>query len=234
MTHFEPRYNPRQMADIAARILLATQAVHFNATPPFIFTSGWASPVYVDCRKLISFPSERRTLIEMAESIILNEIGIKQIDSVAGGETAGIPFAAWIADRLMLPMQYVRKKPKGFGREAQIEGELKEGARVLLVEDLTTDGRSKLNFCQALRRAGASIHHLFVLFNYAVFDQRSALLKSLNVELHALATWWDILRISKETQYFNPAQLTEIEKFLQAPAEWSVIHGGSKHIKEHE
>src|SRR5207249_3534335 len=108
-----------------------------------------ASPVYIDCRKLISFPRLRRTLTDFAASTILRDIGFESIDTVAGGETAGIPYAAWISDALMLPMQYIRKKPKGFGRNAQIEGYLEEGSRTLLVEDLTTDGRSKVNFANA-------------------------------------------------------------------------------------
>src|SRR3546814_16892712 len=83
--------------------------------------------------------------------------GYESIDCIAGGETAGIPFAAWIAERLGLPMLYVRKKPKGFGRDAQIEGAFREGSRVLLVEDLATDGGSKLNFVDAIRRAGAEL-----------------------------------------------------------------------------
>src|SRR3546814_10136010 len=90
--------------------------------------------------------------------------GYESIDCIAGGETAGIPFAAWIAERLGLPMLYVRKKPKGFGRDAQIEGAFREGSRVLLVEDLATDGGSKLNFVDAIRRAGAEIAHTFVIF----------------------------------------------------------------------
>jgi orotate phosphoribosyltransferase len=138
-----------------ARMLLEIVAVLFNADKPFIFTSGWASPVYIDCRKLISYPRLRRTLIDYSASTIFREICFESIDTVVGGETAGIPFAAWIADALMLPMQYVRKKPKGFGRNAQIEGYLPDGVRALLVEDLTTVGRSKINFCQALRSAGA-------------------------------------------------------------------------------
>jgi orotate phosphoribosyltransferase len=102
----------------------------------------------------------RRTLIDFGVATIEREIGFEQFDAVAGGETAGIPFAAWMADRLMLPMQYVRKKPKGFGRNAQIEGHLEAGDRVLLVEDMTTDGRSKVNFCKALREAGATVEHV--------------------------------------------------------------------------
>src|SRR5690606_9988382 len=127
------------------------------------------SPVYIDCRKLISFPRLRQTIIDFGASIILRDAGFERFDAVAGGETAGIPFAAWMADRLMLPMQYVRKQPKGFGRDAQIEGHVEEGQRILLVEDLTTDGRSKANFCTALRNAGASVDHVFVVFHYGIF-----------------------------------------------------------------
>ena len=108
----------------------------------------------------------RRTLVDFAVGTILREAGFEQFDVVAGGETAGIPFAAWMADRLGLPMQYVRKKPKGFGRNAQIEGNIIEGPRTLLVEDMTSDGRSKMNFCNALRQAGAKVRarpRLFLL-----------------------------------------------------------------------
>ena len=143
------------MAELTAKMLLEVEAVRFMEDKPFIFTSGWASPVYTDCRRLISFPRVRQTLIDFGAATVFRDVGFEQFDTVVGGETAGIPFAAWMADRLMLPMQYVRKKPKGFGRNAQIEGHLEPGQRVLLVEDLTTDGRSKVNFCNALREAGA-------------------------------------------------------------------------------
>ena len=137
------------MAELTAKMLLEVDAIRFMADKPFIYTSGWASPFYTDCRRLISFPRVRRTLIDFGVATVEREIGFEQFDSVAGGETAGIPFAAWMAERLMLPMQYVRKKAKGFGRNAQIEGHLEPGARVLLVEDLASDGRSKVNFCEA-------------------------------------------------------------------------------------
>src|ERR1043166_10304319 len=145
------------MADLTARMLLEVEAVKFMGDKPFIFTSGRASPVYTVCRRLISFPRVRQTLVDCGVSTIYRDVGLEQFDAVAGGETAGIPFAAWMADRLMLPMQYVRKKPKGFGRNAQIEGHLEPGQRVLLVEDMTTDGRSKVNFCNAVRASAATI-----------------------------------------------------------------------------
>ena len=148
------------MAELTAKMLLEVEAVRFMTDKPFIFTSGWASPVYTDCRRLISFPRVRRTLIDFGAATIMRDAGFEQFDAIVGGETAGIPFAAWMADRLDLPMLYVRKKPKGFGRNAQIEGHLDDGQRVLLVEDLTTDGRSKVNFCKALREAGATVDHV--------------------------------------------------------------------------
>jgi orotate phosphoribosyltransferase len=214
------------IAELTAKMLLEVEAVRFMTDKPFIFTSGWASPVYTDCRRLISFPRVRETLIDFGVATVLREIGFDAFDAVAGGETAGIPFAAWMADRLSLPMQYVRKKPKGFGRNAQIEGHLTEGQRVLLVEDLTTDGRSKVNFCKALRDAGARVDHVFVLFFYDIFPEGGAILADLDVTLHKLATWWDVLPVAKASKKFDPATLAEVEKFLHDPVTWSKAHGG--------
>jgi len=214
------------ISELTANMLLEVDAVQFNSEKPFIFTSGWASPVYIDCRRLISYPRLRQTIIDFGASVILRDAGFEQFDTVAGGETAGIPFAAWMADRLMLPMQYVRKQPKGFGRDAQIEGHLKEGERVLLVEDLTTDGRSKANFCKALREAGAIVEHVFVVFHYDIFLESKAVMEEMGVTLHALATWWDVLKVAQEGGHFELNTMSEVEKFLNNPGKWSVEHGG--------
>jgi orotate phosphoribosyltransferase len=165
-------------------------------------------------------------MIDFGASIIMREIGFEKLDTVAGGETAGIPFAAWMADRLMLPMQYVRKKPKGFGRDAQIEGYLVEGQRTLLVEDLTTDGRSKVNFCNALRKAGATVEHVFVLFYYDIFPEGPRILAETGITMHHLATWWDVLDVAKKGGLFDAHTLDEVEKFMNDPAAWSLAHGG--------
>jgi orotate phosphoribosyltransferase len=214
------------IAEMTAKMMLEVQAVHFSQDKPFVFTSGWASPVYIDCRKLISYPRVRSALIDFATATILRDVGFEQFDTVAGGETAGIPYAAWIAERLSLPMQYVRKKPKGFGRNAQIEGHIAQGARTLLVEDLTTDGRSKINFCKALRDAGAVVDHVFVVFYYDIFPESKAILGDIGVRLHHLASWWDVLRVVKAGGYFEPKVVGEVERFLNAPAAWSAEHGG--------
>jgi orotate phosphoribosyltransferase len=220
------------MAELTAKMLLEVDAVRFMTDKPFIYTSGWASPVYTDCRRLISFPRVRRTLIDFGATTILRDAGFEQFDGVAGGETAGIPFAAWMADRLGLPMQYVRKKPKGFGRNAQIEGHFESGDRILLVEDMTTDGRSKVNFCQALREAGAVVEHVFVFFFYDIFPEGKKILGDLGVTLHSLATWWDVLAVAKKSGKFDKDKLKEVEGFMKDPAGWSKAHGGAAQAAE--
>lgn len=213
-------------AEITSRILLETKSVLFSPEKPFTFTSGRVSPVYVDCRRLISFPRARRRLMDLAADLIERKVGHESLDAVAGGETAGIPFAAWIAERLSLPMLYVRKKPKGFGRNAQIEGEMPEGARVVLVEDLASEGTSKLNFVRAIRQAGGVIAHSFVIFNYGIFPQST--LEAEGIALHWLATWWDALRVAQGLGYFTPEQFAAVKAFLEDPDDWSAARGGSR------
>ena len=215
-----------------ARILLEIEAIHIRPAQPFTFTSGWASPVYVDCRKVISFPRARRAIIDMAVAKIERTVGFDSIDAVAGGETAGIPYAAWIAERLGLPMLYVRKKPKGFARNAQIEGDLKAGARVLLVEDLASDGKSKVAFVDALRRAEAQVSDALVVFFYSVFPEGLAILDKIGVRLHALATWKEVLEVAGSNPKYSAADLTEVRSFLADPVKWSVAHGGAGESKE--
>ncbi len=202
-------------------------AVHFNADEPYTFTSGLRSPVYIDCRKLISYPRIRSRLMDEACRIVLEAAGHEAFDVVAGGETAGIPFAAFMAERLGLPMIYVRKKPKGFGRNALIEGDFADGARVLLVEDLTTDGGSKLKFAKAIREAGARIDHTFAVFYYDIFKDTPATMAEQGITLHHLGTWWDVLAEARRAEKFDAATLDEVEKFLNAPKEWSAAYGSA-------
>jgi len=215
------------MAQMTAKMLLEIRAINFRPEEPYRFTSGWASPVYIDCRKIISYPRVRNTLMDFGASLILRDIGFESIDTIAGGETAGIPFAAWLSERLSLPMQYVRKKPKGFGRDAQIEGDLPEGSKILLVEDLTTDGGSKIKFCEALRTAGAIVSDTFVVFHYDIFPDTREKLSQVGLNLHALATWWDVLEVCKQGKHFDTGTLGVIEEFLHSPIEWSANHGGA-------
>ena len=218
------------MAEETARMLLEIGAVHFRTDPPYKLTSGLASPVYIDCRKLISYPRIRSTLMDFACSVLVRDAGYEAFDAVAGGETAGIPFAAWIAERLSLPMLYVRKQPKGFGRDAQIEGDLREGQRVLLVEDLTTDGGSKVKFVNAIREAGGVCNHTLVVFFYGVFADVEAKLGAQGIQLHHLATWREVLAAARKGQYFDRQTMDEVAAFLAEPLAWSAAHGGKAEI----
>jgi orotate phosphoribosyltransferase len=209
-----------------ARLLLEIEAIHCKPENPYIFTSGRASPVYIDCRKLISFPEARTKIMSHAMRAIDKAIGWNKIDVVAGGETAGIPFAAFLAALAKKSMVYVRKEPKGFGRMGQIEGDLKPGKRVLLVEDLATDGGSKLVFIEALKKAEAKVTDCFVIFHYGIFPQSVEMLAAAGVKLHSLATWWDALEAAQKHKYFDDKGLAETRAFLEAPEQWSANHGG--------
>lgn len=214
------------IAETVANMLLEIKAVHFNAATPYKLSSGMMSPVYIDCRKLISYPRVRAAVMDFAASKILTEAGFEQFDCVAGGETAGIPFAAFLAERLGLPMIYVRKKPKGHGRNAQIEGDLREGSRVLVIEDLTTAGGSMFNFIDAIRAAGCTVDHGIALFFYGIFDEAESRFENGKVDLHYLATWRDVLAAARRKNAFDIATLASVEAFLDAPLKWSADHGG--------
>ena len=210
-----------EIARLTARALLEVGAVHFNAAEPYTHASGRKAPTYIDCRKLISYPRLRSTLMDFLAVTIMREAGFEAFDTIAGGETAGIPFAALVAERLALPMTYVRKKPKGYGRNARIEGVMTPGMRALLVEDLATDGGSKLSFVQAIRDTGATCAHAAVIFSYGIFPRMTADLAAHGITLHHLCTWAEVLAEARATKAFDPATLSEVESYFADPIAWS-------------
>jgi orotate phosphoribosyltransferase len=121
---------------------------------------------------------------------------------------------------MALPMTYVRKKPKGYGKNARIEGAMSAGERVLLVEDLTTDGGSKLSFVDAIRETGATCAHTAVIFYYDIFPETTKTLGDHGVALHHLCTWWDVLKEARAQEAFSEDTLAEVERFLKDPRKW--------------
>ena len=214
-----------EMARLTARMLWEIEAVNFMQDKPFKLASGQLSPVYIDCRKLISFPRIRSTLMDFLTVTVMRNAGFEAFDNIAGGETAGIPFAALVAERMALPMTYVRKKPKGYGRNARIEGAMTEGQRVLLVEDLTTDGGSKLSFVDAIRETGATCGHTAVIFYYGIFPETTQTLGDHGVSLHYLCTWHDVLAEAKARGGFDAETLAAVEAFLADPRKWQAENG---------
>lgn len=215
-----------EIARLTARMLLEIKAVNFNTDEPYKLASGLVSPSYIDCREIISHPRIRAALMDFLTATVMRDAGFEAFDSVAGGETAGIPFGAWMAERMGLPMQYVRKKPKGYGKNAQIEGVLKEDQRVLLVEDMTTDGGSKIRFVDAIRQAGATCDHTALIFFYDIFPNTRENLAAHGITLHYLATWHDVLAEARTGGYFDTKTIDEVEKFFADPLGWSLAHGG--------
>ncbi len=220
--------SPEQKAAGAAtaKMLLDIKAVNFRPKEPYILTAGWASPVYIDCRWVISFLEERRKIIGLGADLLRASIDVKALDLVAGGETAGIPYGAWLSEALDKPMLYIRKKPKGFARNAQIEGDMPAGSHVLLVEDLATDGGSKIMFIEALRAGDATVTDIFVVFYYSAFPGAEETMKKAGVNLHYLANWWDVLAQAEAGNYFSSDDIQGVKDFLADPLGWSVANGG--------
>ena len=214
-----------EIAGGVARLLFEGGAIHVSRQQPFILAAGWASPVYVDVRVILGDPTLRQAVTDLALRYVGATLPPGSIDAIAGAETAGIPFAAWLADRMNVKLRYVRKRPLGIGRNAQVEGGDVEGVKVLLVDDLTTDGGSKLGFARGLRSAGAIVEHVLTIFYHDAFPGATERLAQAGLTLHPLATWSDILR-ANAAGALAPQDRTEIERFLSDPVAWSTRHGG--------
>ena len=215
------------MSDVAQRIaemLLRTEAIQIYKQTPFVFVSGRISPVYIDCRKILSFAEEREYIVTQLAKKTENDVGLDNVDVVAGGETAGIPYASFVAHLIKKPMIYIRKQPKGYGGTKQIEGILEAGKRVMLVEDLITDGLSKLRFNIGIRAAGAKMTHCLCVFDYASdrlnqHEGRDNLAKN-DIVLHVLANWDDVLDTGLSKSYFSADASKQILDFLRDPENW--------------
>ena len=206
------------MSEIIAEKLIDIESVKFSFENHFTLTSGLKSPVYVDCRKIISFLDEREFIMnEALNYFVKNKI---QFDLVAGGETAGIPYAAIISEKIKKPMVYIRKKPKGFGQNQQIEGHFKEKEKAILIEDLATDGGSKVVFVEAMRKAGLIVNDIFVIFYYDIFNLDNSVLSKLNVNIHSLCTWKDIISVIEKKNFYKENDIKNLKKFLSNPDDW--------------
>ena len=193
-----------------ADILLKIGSVNINFKNQFTLTSGKKSPVYVDCRKLISFPKERDVIIsEMAKQIRKK---YKKSVLVAGGETAGIPYSSFLCQKLKLPMIYIRKKPKGFGKGKLIEGDFKSKSSSILIEDMATDGASKIHFIRSMRKSKLSVKDIFVIFFYDIYPSAKKNIKKMNVNLNYLTSWNEILEVSPN--YISNSDQIKLKEYL--------------------
>jgi len=225
-----PQAEDASVASEVSHALLTTGCIEVHTDEPFRLPSGWASPVYMECRRLISFPDIRRKLVQYALDLLRKRHCLEGISAVAGAEASGIALAAWIADVLGLPMQYVRKQRKGLGPGRQVVGVIRPGESVLLVDDLMSGGRSIVNCCLAIAEAELLVKDVFVIFDYGTFPTKSVP-DTMGVNVHSLATWQDILRVARENSTFQARELAELETFLADPVHWSYAHGGKSSFK---
>lgn len=206
------------IAKKVAEILLNRNAVKLNVQDPFTYTSGLKGPIYTDNRLLISFPEDRDVIVEGFIDM-MNERGLKP-EYLVGPATGGIPWAAIMADRLKIPMIYVRSKPKGHGAGKQIEGFLPEGKSALIIEDLITTGGSALRSVESTRTEGkAIVHDVFAIFTYGTqkaedsFREASCALSTLtNVEV--------LLDVAVERGDVSGEEAAAVRDYFKAPAEW--------------
>lgn len=214
--------NSSHLGQRIAALLLDSGCVTMRVDEPFRLPSGWASPAYVDCRRVIAYPQACAQILTLGIDVLREAGALDDVDGIVGCEASGIAFAAWIAQKFELPLHYVRKKPIG-GK--QIEGNLQAGQRVILVDDMMAGGTSKRNFARAIQAAGAHLTHALVVFDYGTFQAKERLW-TLGLQTHELATWQDVLQVASQRKLFDTHSLDELAEFLSNPSDWSYRHGG--------
>lgn len=200
----------------AAKILLSIHAVSLNPKKPFKYSSGIFSPVYTDCRLLMSHPKERNEIRDFYIKAI-KQAGT--FDVIAGTATAGIPHAAWIADKLNLPMIYVRGKAKDHGKGNQIEGKLKKAQKVAVIEDLISTGESSAETVRAIRKAGGNSSYIFSIITYGM--KKSAMnFKSNKIKLISLTDFTTVVKVAEQIGYIKAKDKSIILQWAKDPASW--------------
>lgn len=208
----------KTLENIFAEKLLKIKAIKLQPDNPFTWASGWKSPFYCDNRKTLSYPS-LRNFVKLELSRLIME-SFPECDAIAGVATGAIPQGALVADELNLPFVYVRSKPKDHGLENLIEGELKPGMRVVVVEDLISTGGSSLKACEAIRRDGCEVIGMVASYTYG-FDVAKEAFKAANVQLLTLTNYEAVVEAAVATGYIQRADVEVLNTWRKDPAHWN-------------
>lgn len=200
-----------------AKKLLQIKAIKLSPQSPFTWASGLKSPIYCDNRIVLSHPDIRNFIIEQ---FIQSAISFQPFDTIAGVATAGIPHGALIADRMGLPFVYIRSKAKSHGRQNLIEGELKGGENVLVVEDLISTGGSCLQAVEALRNAQCEVKGVLAIFTYG-FEQAKEAFSNANCSFKTLSNYSALLKEALKINYITSDEYELLKSWSKAPKKWS-------------
>ena len=214
-----------EQAAARARDLLSIDAVVLQPKDPFTWSSGLRSPIYCDNRRTLAYPRIRQSICDGFVAA-LTHAGLVASDAsltIAGTATAGIPHAAWLADRLDVPMAYVRSSPKSHGRQNQIEGVVHAGDSVVVVEDLISTGRSALAAVDALRTIGAHVQAVLAIFSYE-FDTAAAAFAEADVPLHTLTGYRTLIDVARADGHLSNDALASLKDWRRDPDAWSEQH----------
>ncbi|MBQ9164722.1 MAG: orotate phosphoribosyltransferase [Bacteroidaceae bacterium] len=202
---------------IFAEKLLKIKAIKLQPDNPFTWASGWKSPFYCDNRKTLSYP-DLRSFVKTELSRVIME-NFEDVDAIAGVATGAIPQGALVADVLNKPFVYVRSKPKDHGLENLIEGELKPGMKVVVVEDLISTGGSSLKAVDAIRNNGCEVIGMVAAYTYG-FDAAKEAFKKANVQLITLTNYEAVLDVALKTGYITENQVSVLNTWRKDPSQW--------------
>ena len=208
----------KKLERIIASKLLKIKAVKLQPSNPFTWASGWKSPIYCDNRKTLSYPP-LRNFIKLELARIIRE-KYDQVDAIAGVATGAIAQGAMVAEELGLPFVYVRSSPKDHGLENLIEGDLKPGMKVVVIEDLISTGGSSLKAVDAIRADGSEVIGMLAIFTYD-FPVANEAFRKAKVELTSLSNYEAVLEMALSTNYIQESELKELQEWRKSPQTWS-------------
>ena len=206
------------LENLFAEKLLKVKAIKLQPSNPFTWASGWKSPFYCDNRKTLSYPTLRNFVKVEISRIILEKCG--QVDAIAGVATGAIAQGALVAEELNLPFVYVRSSPKDHGLENLIEGELRPGMKVVVIEDLISTGGSSLKAVEAIRRDGCEVIGMVASYTYG-FPVAIEAFKNANVELVTLTNFEAVREVAVKTGYINEEDVALLDAWREDPAHWT-------------
>ena len=207
----------KALENMVAEKLLKIRAIKVQPSNPFTWASGWKSPIYCDNRKTLSYPKIRTFIkIELARLIMEK---YEQVEVIAGVATGAIAQGAMIAEELGLPFVYVRSSPKDHGLENLIEGDLKSGQKVVIIEDLISTGGSSLKAVEAIRKNGCEVLGMMAIFTYG-FPVAVEQFKSAGVELTALSDYEAVLEHLLKTEFIGKEEMETLQEWRKDPANW--------------